>query len=97
MATPPSTWRSPRQSNGTVRRHVCFRRLKGISATAVQQRRAVPLLAVAEAPRSLATPRSTCLHHSSTLSFTRRPTTMNDGAPVVTPAYTLRLALPQAV
>ncbi|GBE87321.1 hypothetical protein SCP_1005690 [Sparassis crispa] len=37
MATPPSTWRSPRQSNGTVRRHVCFRRLKGISATSLSR------------------------------------------------------------
>ncbi|GBE90152.1 hypothetical protein SCP_1900010, partial [Sparassis crispa] len=56
-----------------------------------------PLLAVAEAPRSLNPPNSTSLHPPSTVSFARRPTTMNDGAPVVTPASTLRLALPQAV
>ncbi|KAL6299556.1 hypothetical protein BKA93DRAFT_753381 [Sparassis latifolia] len=56
-----------------------------------------PLLAVAEAPLSLNAPNSTSLHPPSTVFFARRPTTMNDGAPVVTPASTLRLALPQAV
>ncbi|KAL6301941.1 hypothetical protein BKA93DRAFT_930052 [Sparassis latifolia] len=56
-----------------------------------------PLLAVAEAPLSLNAPNSTSLHPPPTVFFARRPTTMNDGAPVVTPASTLRLALPQAV
>ncbi|KAL6299561.1 hypothetical protein BKA93DRAFT_588199 [Sparassis latifolia] len=42
-------------------------------------------------------PHCTLLRPLSTLFFVRRPTTRNDGTPVVTPASTFRFALPRAI
>ncbi|GBE84818.1 hypothetical protein SCP_0607980 [Sparassis crispa] len=90
----------PRPSNANVRRRVCFRRTRGSPAASLSYR---PPRCNSGAQRRLrghpgpAMPHSTSLCLPSTLLDPRRPTTMNDGAPVVTPASALRLALPQAV
>ncbi|GBE89679.1 hypothetical protein SCP_1700030 [Sparassis crispa] len=81
MATPPSTWRSPRQSNGTVRRHVCFRRLKGISATSLS-RQPLPCNSGVQSPSSRSRrPREASPHPAPPACTIRRPSPSRAGPP----------------